>query len=83
MGDDVVFRTGVLFSVALTVAACANDKPLTASFSSTGAVGMSTAEAGTYEAQPMPKKTMNDRVLTAIALERVTGLKPDPSRFAQ
>jgi len=30
----------------------------------------------------MPKKTMSDRVLAAIALERVTGLKPDPARLA-
>jgi hypothetical protein len=29
----------------------------------------------------MPRKTIADRVLTAIALERVTGLKPDPSRL--
>ena len=31
----------------------------------------------------LPRKTMSDRVLAAIALERVTGLKPDPARFAQ
>ena len=30
-----------------------------------------------------PQKTMSDRVLAAIALERITGLKPDPSRFTQ
>jgi hypothetical protein len=29
----------------------------------------------------LPKKTMADRVLAAIALERVTGLKPDPARL--
>lgn len=29
----------------------------------------------------MPRKTMSDKVLAAMALERVTGLKPDPSRL--
>jgi hypothetical protein len=29
----------------------------------------------------MPRKTMSDKILAAIALERVTGLKPDPSRL--
>lgn len=35
------------------------------------------------DAPPPAKKTMTDRVLTAIALERVTGLKPDPARLLQ
>jgi hypothetical protein len=29
----------------------------------------------------MPRKTMSDKVLAAMALERVTGLKPDPARL--
>jgi hypothetical protein len=29
----------------------------------------------------MPPKTMSDKVLAAMALERVTGLKPDPARL--
>ena len=29
------------------------------------------------------KKTFSDRVLTAIALERVTGRKPDPRRLLE
>lgn len=33
---------------------------------------------------PMPaRKNMADKVLAAIALERVTGRKPDPSRLAE
>lgn len=84
MGDGVIARTGVLLSVGLALSACANDKPLTASFASTGAVGLNSAQAATFEEpSAMPKKTMNDRVLAAIALERVTGLKPDPSRLTQ
>ena len=32
-------------------------------------------------AAALGKKTFSDRVLTAIALERVTGRKPDPRRL--
>ena len=31
----------------------------------------------------MPKKTLACKVLAAIALERVTGRKPDPARFSE
>jgi hypothetical protein len=34
-----------------------------------------------YNAERLPEKTMGDRILAAIALERVTGRKPDPARF--
>ena len=34
-----------------------------------------------YNADRLPEKTMGDRILAAIALERVTGRKPDPARF--
>lgn len=30
-----------------------------------------------------PRKTLGSKVLSAMALERVTGRKPDPSRFAE
>ncbi len=34
-----------------------------------------------YSIDRLPEKTMGDRILAAMALERVTGLKPDPRRF--
>lgn len=35
------------------------------------------------EVEPVPaSKTLAGKVLTAIALERVTGRKPDPTRFS-
>ena len=34
-----------------------------------------------YGIDRLPEKTMGDRILAAMALERVTGRKPDPSRF--
>jgi hypothetical protein len=32
---------------------------------------------------PANKKILSDKVLTAMALERVTGRKPDPRRFIE
>lgn len=34
-----------------------------------------------YSIDRLPEKTMGDRILAAMALERVTGRKPDPRRF--
>ena len=34
-----------------------------------------------YSVDRLPEKTMNDRILAAMALERVTGRKPDPAKF--
>jgi hypothetical protein len=34
-----------------------------------------------YSADRLPEKTMNDRILAAMALELVTGRKPDPAKF--
>jgi hypothetical protein len=54
---------------------CAVNEPLSNGFS--GA-----ARAAEAERDP-GKKTMASKVLGAIALERVTGRKPDPSRLTQ
>ena len=79
-------RSAVVLTLLATglLAGCANETPNMAGFvtSSTLAVA-STANAATLSESAPPRKTMSDRVLTAIALERVTGMKPDPSRLAQ
>jgi hypothetical protein len=41
------------------------------------------AENPSPETPDAAKKTFSDRVLAAIALERVTGRKPDPARLNQ
>jgi len=74
-------------TLASIVAGCANDAPKLAGFTSTSALaiaspaGLSVASAS--DANQAYRKTMSDRVLAAIALERVTGLKPDPARLAE
>ena len=82
----MLYRSAVVLTLSLSglLAGCANETPNMAGFvtSSTLAVA-STANAATLSESAPPRKTMSDRVLTAIALERVTGMKPDPSRLAQ
>ena len=75
--------------VAVTVAAfgisgCANDNPAPAGFANVSVLTAPQVRLAATDEQPglPPKKTMSDKVLAAIALERVTGMKPDPGRFS-
>lgn len=54
-------------------AGCSQNEPL-----ASGLAG--TAQAAEVERDPATK-TMASRMLSAIALERITGRKPDPLRF--
>ncbi len=80
-----MLRQVVLFAtVGLMVSGCANETPLTPQLASVSVLGNQPMAADQHGPRPneMPKKTMSDKVLAAIALERVTGLKPDPGRLA-
>jgi outer membrane murein-binding lipoprotein Lpp len=55
------------------LAGCANNQPLSSGFAGQ-------AQAAESDQDPS-KKTMASKVLSAIALERVTGRKPDPARL--
>ena len=63
----------ILLLAGTLLGGCAGNQPL-----STGFAGP--AQAADAERDP-GKKTLASKVLTAIALERVTGRKPDPSRL--
>lgn len=77
-------RSALVLSVPLALAGCANETPNLAGFASTPSIGIvQPAVAAAAPTGPTYRKTMSDRVLTAIALERVTGLKPDPSRLSE
>ncbi len=39
--------------------------------------------ARSVEVDHLNRPTLAGKVLTAIALERITGLKPDPARFSE
>jgi len=80
-GEDVVLTRAVFTClVSFAVTACANEVPNALQIGPTGSVVGSDTSDNTIGAQ-LPRKTMSDKVLTAIALERVTGLKPDPARL--
>lgn len=75
----------VIVSVAFGLVGCAGETPLTSSLTPVSVLSVQPQQhieptAG-FQPGQLPKKTMSDKVLTAIALERVTGLKPDPGRF--
>ena len=71
-----MLRRGALVLFAGTLlAGCANNQPISAGFSAP-------AQAAEPDRDPS-KKTLASKVLSAIALERVTGRKPDPARLTE
>lgn len=77
----MIVRAGVALALTLVLAGCRSDL---AEMKLGGPVYGSAAEAQAYERfgiDRLPEKTMGDRMLAAMALERVTGRKPDPGRF--
>ena len=69
----MLLRGAMLALVGVLLAGCANNQPF-----STGLAGP--AQAAEPDRDPS-RKTMASKVLSAIALERVTGRKPDPARL--
>lgn len=68
---------GLLIATALS--GCSKDSsPLLASLNPA-----TSAHAAEPTNQDLSRKTLASKMLTAIALERVTGLKPDPARLAE
>jgi hypothetical protein len=68
-------RGMMLILASILLAGCSSNEPL-----SNGFAGVARAvETG----RDPSKKTLASKVLGAIALERVTGRKPDPSRLTQ
>ena len=77
----MIVRAGVALALVISLAGCRSDL---AEMRLGGPAYGSTAEAQAQERfgiDRLPQKTMSDRMLAAMALERVTGRKPDPSRF--
>ncbi len=69
----MLLRGGIVILAGALLAGCANNQPLASSFA---------AQAAEPERDPS-KKTLASKVLSAIALERVTGRKPDPARLTE
>jgi hypothetical protein len=77
----MIVRAGVALAMTLALAGCRSDL---VEMKLGGPVYGSAAEAQAQERfgiDHLPEKTMGDRMLAAMALERVTGRKPDPARL--
>lgn len=96
-GSTVTIRLAVVAAAALSCAACANqglkepmglgvhgqiDTHYAQQPGSRMAKAPTTKRLGTSKTSNM-KQTLGGKVLSAIALERVTGRKPDPRRFKE
>ena len=77
-GRLMLWRGGAVILAGAFLAGCANNTPISSGFAPP-AQAAPTAEP---ERDPS-KKTLASKVLSAIALERVTGRKPDPSRLTE
>jgi hypothetical protein len=71
----MLVRGIALLLAGVLLTGCAVNEPLSNGFSGVARAAESERDPG--------KKTMASKVLGAIALERVTGRKPDPSRLTQ
>ena len=74
----MIVRAAIVLGLALSLCGCRAD--VTAMQLGGPAYGAGPAQER-YGVDRLPEKTMGDRILAAIALERVTGRKPDPRRF--
>lgn len=70
--------SAVLLTTALLGGCSTGGNSLLAGLNPTNAA--QAAEAADYD---LSRKTLASKMLTAIALERITGRKPDPSRLAE
>jgi hypothetical protein len=68
-------RGVIVVLLGMLLGGCANAPPLSVGFAGP-------AQARQPDGDPS-KKTLASKVLSAIALERVTGRKPDPSRLIE
>ena len=69
----MLLRAMVLIVGGALLAGCSNTEPLSSGFAGAAIASEPERDPG--------KKTMASKVLSAIALERVTGRKPDPARL--
>lgn len=85
-------RTILALGLVIPLGACSGERPtsgygfngmaLSAPMTATAASDAEALEAAA-ESRLAGQRSMASKVLAAIALERVTGRKPDPARFAE
>jgi hypothetical protein len=75
IGGVMLARLIIVIATSALLGACTNSDPLRSDLGGPTAAYELEAEIG--------KQTLASKVLGAIALERVTGRKPDPARFTE
>ena len=78
----IFIRWCLIVAATALLAGCANESGSVL----TGLTPISPAQASGFagnDTQDPSKRTLASKMLTAIALERITGRKPDPSRLAE
>ncbi len=84
-GSIMLVRLATIVTLCVSLTACAQSPLLVAPGFNTGslqAVATASAHEPSADMQMLGRPTLAGKVLTAIALERVTGRKPDPSAFS-
>ena len=71
----MALRAAIVILAGALLAGCANSEPLSS--------GLAPPAQAAVPAHDPAKKTLASKVLSAIALERVTGRKPDPARLIE
>jgi len=69
----MALRGAIVILVGALLAGCANSEPISSGLAPPAQAAAPMSDPG--------KKTLASKVLSAIALERVTGRKPDPARL--
>ncbi len=86
----MLVRAVTVVAVAMSLAGCANERaaePMALGFHGAATQPLGTPAPRRANAVPVPhptgsvRQTLGGKVLSAIAFERVTGLKADPSRL--
>lgn len=78
----MVLRSAAFATAALALCGCAQERG-TAVFGYQATLPAQAAELDPELQAQVRQKTLASKVLAAIALERVTGRKPDPSRLTE
>jgi hypothetical protein len=71
----MALRVAIVILAGALLAGCANSEPLSSGLTTPAQAAVPMSDPG--------KKTLASKVLSAIALERVTGRKPDPARLIE
>jgi hypothetical protein len=77
----MALRAAIVILAGALLAGCANSEPLASGLAPPAQAAAPISDPGNPD--NAGRKTLASKVLSAIALERVTGRKPDPARLIE